>query len=96
MPVYIVAQIQIEDREGYARYEAGFMEVFAEFEGEILGVDEAVQTVEGDWPYTRTVLLRFPDADEARRWYESPRYQELLAHRQQASQANIILMHGMG
>ena len=29
MSVYVVAQIRIRDREAYARYELGFMEIFA-------------------------------------------------------------------
>ena len=30
--------------------------------GKLLAVDEVPTVKEGDWPYTRTVLIEFPDA----------------------------------
>ncbi|OQX86331.1 MAG: hypothetical protein B6D63_00240 [Candidatus Latescibacteria bacterium 4484_7] len=75
MSCYIIAQIKINDREEYDIYENGFDEIFAKFKGIIVAVDEDPVVLEGEWPYTRTVLIRFPDEKEARRWYESPEYQ---------------------
>ena len=40
MTTYIVATLTIHDRERYSQYEAGFMEIFQRFEGEMLAVDE--------------------------------------------------------
>ncbi len=95
MSVYIIAQVTIHDRERYDRYEAGFLEIFSKYAGELLAVDEAPETLEGKWPCTRTVLLRFPDKDEARRWYGSPEYQELAQHRYAAADANIVVAQGL-
>ena len=47
MSVFVVAQIDIHDRDRYAQYEAGFMDVFAQYDGEILAVDEAPAVLEG-------------------------------------------------
>lgn len=94
MTVYLVAQLKIEDRDEYSVYEAGFLGVFGKFGGEVLAVDDAVSCIEGEWPYSRTVLLRFPDADEARRWYDSPEYQELVQHRFRAADANFAMVQG--
>ena len=66
MPVYVVAQITITDRTRYDAYQAGFPEVFAKYRGELLAVDESPRVVEGEWPYTRTVLIKFPDATVTR------------------------------
>ncbi|HSG90393.1 MAG TPA: DUF1330 domain-containing protein [Pseudomonadales bacterium] len=95
MSVYIVATLKIEDRDAYGRYEDGFMEIFARFDGELLSVDEAPVQVEGDWPWTRTVLIRFPDADAMWRWYRSEDYQALMQHRLQASTGNIVMIQGL-
>jgi len=35
------------------------------------------------------VLIRFPSADEAQRWYASPQYQAIAQHRFRASTGNI-------
>jgi uncharacterized protein (DUF1330 family) len=94
MSVYIMARIAIEDPEEYGRYQAGFLDVFSRFEGELLAVSDEPQVIEGEWTHTRAVLIRFPDADEARRWYESPEYQALAKHRWNASKASIIAVVG--
>lgn len=95
MSIYLVAQINIEDRDTYARYEAGFMEIFDRYDGELLAVDEAVTELEGSWDYTRTVILRFPNETAARSWYDSAEYQALAQHRFAASAANLAIVQGM-
>lgn len=96
MSVYIVAQITIHDRAEYGRYEEGFMPVWENFRGELLAVSEAPVIVEGQWPCTRTVLMRFPSEAEARRWYESPEYQAIAQHRFRASSGNAVIIEGYG
>ena len=95
MSVYLVAQLDIHDRGECGKYEAGFLEIFAKYGGELLAVDENVETIEGEWPYTRTVLLQFPSAEDLQRWYRSPEYQELAQHRFQSARANIIMAQGL-
>lgn len=95
MGVYVVAQLDITDREAYATYEAGFLDVFSAYGGRVLAVDDEVESLEGTWPYTRTVILSFPSTDEMKRWYHSPDYQALARHRFQAARANIILARGL-
>lgn len=92
MAVYIIAQIAIHDRTEYERYSEGFLDVFARYQGELLVVSEDPLVVEGEWPYTRTVLLRFPSAEEAQRWYASPEYQAIAQHRFRAAKANAVLV----
>lgn len=94
MPVYVLASIRVEDPEEYGKYQAGFAEVFAEFGGELLAVSDEPEVIEGEWPYTRAVVLRFPDAGEARRWYESPGYQEIASHRWRGSTGCVIALEG--
>ena len=95
MSAYIIAKIQIKDREVYARYEEGFMSIFEKYEGELLPVDEAPTVLEGSWPETRTVIARFKDKETALRWYESEEYQELVQYRLQASTADVIITQGI-
>jgi uncharacterized protein (DUF1330 family) len=95
MSVYVIAQISIHDRSEYGKYEAGFLEVFSCYKGELLVVDENPTVVEGGWPCTRTVVIRFPTEEEARRWYESPEYQTIAQHRIRGSKTNAILARGL-
>jgi uncharacterized protein (DUF1330 family) len=94
MSYYLVANIKIEDTEEYAKYQDGFMEVFEQFNGEVLVVSDEPAIIEGDWPYTRVVVLRFPSQDDALAWYSSPGYQAILKHRLNASTATIVSAPG--
>lgn len=96
MTVYAVALIDIDDREGYGNYEQGFMDIFSKYEGTLLAVDEAPGVLEGEWPWTRTVVLSFPDEAKLRAWYESEEYQALARHRFDASDASIAVIKGLG
>ncbi len=95
MSVYAIAQIDIRDREGYRAYEQGFMEIFSRFQGQLLSVDEAPTVLEGEWPWTRTVLIEFPDHAALEAWYSSPDYQALAQHRFRAAGANIVVVKGL-
>jgi uncharacterized protein (DUF1330 family) len=95
MTVYAVALIDIHDRESYGRYENGFMEIFSKYQGKLLSVDEGPSVLEGEWPWTRTVLLEFPDEEQLRAWYDSEEYQALAQHRFAASQAGIAVIKGL-
>jgi uncharacterized protein (DUF1330 family) len=95
MATYLVAQITIHDRERYARYEAGFMEIFAAHEGRLLAVDDQAETLEGDWQCTRTVIAEFPSREAALAWYGSDDYQALAEHRFAASDGSIALIAGI-
>ncbi len=92
MSVYIIAQISIHDRETYNKYESGFDEIFMKHKGFVTSVDEDPEVLEGEWPFTRTVLLTFRSEEQARGWFESPEYQELAKYRRAASTANIVMI----
>jgi len=95
MAVYIVAKIDITDRERYGQYEAGFMAIFERFGGRLHAVDEDVTVLEGGWPATRSVLIEFDDSDQAMAWYRSAEYQALAQHRFAASSANIVMLQSL-
>ncbi|MCB1644646.1 MAG: DUF1330 domain-containing protein [Pseudomonadales bacterium] len=95
MSVYLLAQISIHDPDRYTQYGNGFMDIFSKYNGKLLSVDEAPETMEGEWPYTRTVLIEFPSRDDARAWYDSEEYQALASHRFAASDANIVMIKGL-
>jgi len=54
------------------------VETLGPYAPEILAVDENVEIFEGDSDDTRTVVLKFKDRDEAKRWYNSPGYQAIV------------------
>ena len=94
MPTYFIAQINIHDWDAYQQYLAGTDGPLARFRAEVLVVDDQPTLLEGTWDYTRTVVIRFPDAEAAQGWYNSPEYREIFQHRQRAAHTNAIFVQG--
>jgi uncharacterized protein (DUF1330 family) len=94
MSCYFIANIAIRDHEEYQKYLDGFDAAFGKHCGEVIAVDDQPSILEGEWPYTRVVLIRFPDQKAAMSWYQSAEYQALARHRRRASLADIILAEG--
>lgn len=95
MSAYIIAQIFVEDAESYRNYMRGFRAMFGGYRGAVLVADDNIEVIEGDWPYNRTAVIRFDDADEARRWYQSDAYQAAALHRLSSARTNLILAQGL-
>ncbi len=91
---YIIAKVTITDEATYGRYRAGFAAILRQYEGELLAADRGPTILEGEWPATTTVLLRFASQAQALEWYNSEEYQEILPIRHAASSADIIAIEG--
>jgi uncharacterized protein (DUF1330 family) len=89
-----MANIRIRDHREYQQYLDRAGEVFAKFKGEYLAVDEKPVLIEGNWDYTKAVLIRFDSPDDFHAWYDSEEYGEILKHRLLASDCDSILIHG--
>lgn len=95
MPVYAIAQLKFTDRPAYDRYQARFLEVFAQHSGTLLAADESPQIVEGDWDREKVVLMKFPDEAAFQAWAQSPDYQEISKDRQAGADTVVLLVKGL-
>ncbi|MEE2777452.1 MAG: DUF1330 domain-containing protein [Acidobacteriota bacterium] len=93
-PVYLIALLDIHDRETYGKYGGGFAEIFRAHGGEILAGSDSPDTLEGDVTWTRTVLIRFESREALDEWYYSPEYQEILKFRLAASTGPLVVLEG--
>ncbi len=94
MADYFIAKITINDAETYGEYGKRFYPVFETYNGKVLAVDGDYEVLEGECSADRLVIIEFPSAADLRAWYDSPEYQELVALRAQASDAEVLLVHG--
>ena len=96
MSAYMVGQLQINDPEEYHPYLDGFLPSFQRHGGELLATSRQVtEVIEGEWAYPRTVIMRFPSVEHARRWHADPEYQALAEHRKRAAYTNLVLVEGL-
>lgn len=94
MSAYFIANIRVRDEREYQKYLESVDEVFSKFSGEYIVVDENPEVLEGRWDYTKTVVIRFPDLGELKRWYYSEEYQGILKHRLAAAECDTIIVEG--
>jgi uncharacterized protein (DUF1330 family) len=95
VPVYVVAQGRIEDREMLGEYVAKVIPSIQSGGGRILGFDESPEIVEGEVEHPRTVILEFPSREAFRAWYDSPGYQAILPLRLESTPGTLIVVDGL-
>ena len=97
MAVYCIGIIHIRDRDHYAKYEQGFAEIFARYQGKMLALDDQPIIFEGENKAVlpRMVLMEFPSEQEFRAWYESADYQQLADIRLASSEGAVSMIRGM-
>jgi uncharacterized protein (DUF1330 family) len=94
MAAYLIALEVIHDREEFDVYRSLVHEVLDKFEGQSIVSSEEVEVVEGKWPYTKTVVIRFPSMEKARGFYDSEEYKKIIHHRLNAVDTDLILVDG--
>ena len=94
MPAYVIAEISIHDPATYERYKQLAPASIAKHGGRYALRGGTTQALEGEWSPERLVILEFPTADAARKWFSSPEYTEARAIRRASSTARILLVDG--
>ena len=95
MKHYFVAQIRINDPDEYEKYLERFDDIFSQYKGEYLAIDESPLLLEGAWNYTKSVLVKFNSKLDFEDWYYSIDYQSILKHRLKAAKCDTILIEGV-
>ena len=76
--VYMLVDINIQDKETYLNYEKGFFPILKKYGGEFITFDDKIEHLEGEKPIEgRTILWTFPSEEEMNNWFSSNSYQEL-------------------
>ena len=65
------------------------------FNGKLVAATDKIDCREGDWHPTRIVMIEFPSMENARAWYESREYQEVLPIRLSANEDRMVMFEGL-
>jgi len=97
IPVYMIANLVIEDAATYKAYEKGFFPLLKKHGGQFLTFDDHSRTLEGVSPRPgRMILFGFPSEAAANAWYADPEYQALCEHRRAGTRLEFLtLVHGL-
>ena len=94
MTAYVLAAIEVTHPDAYEEYKPLSAAAVERYGGRFVVRGGGTQVLEGEWPSARMVLVEFPDAETARRWYDSPEYEHARAVRQRASTGRMLLLEG--
>jgi uncharacterized protein (DUF1330 family) len=95
MPAYVIVETDIHDPEQYERYKAASPAAVADGGGRFVVRGGELAVLEGDWQPTRLVVLEFEDLEAAKRWYESPAYEEAKKLRAGAANLRMVAVQGV-
>ncbi len=93
MAAYVVNEITVTDADRYKVYAELMPETLKPFGGVFLARG-APESIVGDIPSPRVVILQFPDIERARMWRVSPEYRSVLAIRDEASRSRVYVIGG--
>ena len=94
MAGYVIAQINLKNKEGYKEYVDNVPAIIKNFGGEYLVKAGEFKSIEGKWDFTRNVVIKFPSYEKALEWYNSDEYNQIKNLRLENAESNIIIIKG--
>ena len=95
MSFYFIANLNIHDQETYQKYVEGTHQIDMMKGGKFLVIDEQPQLLEGNWDYSRVVVIEFTDKEAFDAWYYSSAYQGIIEYRTSSAVCDVILASGL-
>ena len=95
MPAYLIADVNIQDKERYEAYKREVPAIIARHGGEYLVRGGEHEVIEGKWHPTRLVLFRFPNRAAIHAFFADPAYQPLAALRHEIAESSLVAVDGI-
>ena len=95
MPAYLVSDLVVRDYAAFEIYRTRAAASIHAFGGRYLVRGGQIRVLEGQRHPSMMVIVEFPDATTANRWYASPEYAAALEMRDQALERSLVLVDGM-
>jgi uncharacterized protein (DUF1330 family) len=95
MAAYLVAELEVTDPAQFEEYRKGVPASIAAYGGRYIARGGAIEPLEGDWSPKRMVIVEFPSLAQAKAWYASAEYRDLLALRLKSAKTRAVLLEGL-
>ena len=95
MTGYFIIQINVTNPENYIKYKEEVTPIVKKFGGEYIVRGGRSEISEGNWPYERTVVLKFPTYEMVKKWHDSDEYKPIRKIREDNSECNAIIIEGL-
>ena len=95
MSAYVIADITVNDPEGYEEYKKLAPPAIAAYGGKYLARGGNSEKLEGNWEPNRVVILKFESIEKAKEWIDSPEYSEARALRHKTASSDMIVVEAL-
>jgi len=95
MTAYLIADVEILDREAYEEYIQKTPATITAHGGRYIARGGPPEVLEGTWSPKRCVIVEFPSVARIKEWWASPEYRPLQAIRQRTAKSNLIIIDGV-
>lgn len=96
MAAYLIADTLLTDPDLYEQYKLKARPLAEKYGGEYLARGGQLTLKETDlWAPTRLVLIRFPTAEQANKFYDSEEYQNVLEISKQSAKRTVVVLDGI-
>jgi len=95
MVAYVIADVEVLDRDGYEAYRRQVPATIAAYGGRYLARGGETEVLEGTWSPKRCVILEFPDMARFRAWWSSTEYAPLRTLRERTTKSHLIVTQGL-
>ena len=92
---YILANVDVKNPQAYEEYRRLSTIAMKAHGAEVCVRGGKVEVLEGDWSPDRMVLLKFPSAEQARKFYDSAEYGAARKARAGIAVMRMVLVEGV-
>jgi uncharacterized protein (DUF1330 family) len=92
---YIIANVTVTNPEQYEEYKKLSTIAMQTYGAEVCVRGGKVEVLEGEWAPTRLVILKFPNFEAAKQFYDSVEYAAARKSRQGAAVMRMIAVEGV-
>ena len=94
-PAFLIAEIKVNDPDGYKAYVAKVPAVTDAFGGRFIVRGGKTESIEGAEPAGRVAIIQFRSMEELKRYWNSPAYQEIAPMRHKTATSRIYFVEGV-
>jgi len=90
MAAYVIVDVDVVEPKPYQEYVRRVPPTIARDGGRFLIRGGRSETLAGHWQPQRIVVIEFPSIEQAKAWYASPEYADLLQMRRRHARTNFL------
>ena len=100
MTGFVIADLTVTDSEMFDEYKSKVGSTIEKYNGKVTimaskAKEGSISNIEGDWNPNLFVVIQFESVDQAKKWYNSPEYTDIIDLRFKSSITKLNIVEGM-